>query len=122
MITSPAIFNDAANYVDARCDVGLVLRGWRASLMAHELLSPDGHPKDDTTLAPIRLEKRQQLRLDMQEGIPLAKPVLGIGWTDGVEIASGSDVFVLLALEGAKTIDVHVRKSALKKLKPLLQD
>lgn len=104
-------------YAEILVDAGKVLKDWKASLLAHELLDKNGFVKDDDDLSESRLEKREVIRARLKAGEALEKPVLGIGLFDNVEIGSGSDIVATLVMEGIIHIPVHIRASQVQDFK-----
>lgn len=96
------------NYVTVDVDIESVLKSWKSSLFSFEWMHNDGRLR---TLDELPLAQRQK-RLDTQQaienGMPLVKPVLGIGMLGSVEIGSGKAVFLTLAAAGYKAIPVHI--------------
>jgi hypothetical protein len=109
-------------YTEILVDTQKVLKSFKASLFAHELLEPDGRIKTDQHLSETRLEKRIVVKERLLSGLSLEKPILGIGVFDNIEIGAGSDILATLALEGIEKIPVHVRVSQLKDFKAFKPD
>lgn len=95
--------------IDAKMD--LIIASWRSSLFAHEWLRPDGTIKSPADMSEALRQKRQAIEAHIKSSDTLARPVLGIGITDGVEIGSGRDLLLTLAAMGIKIIPVHIPKS-----------
>lgn len=110
---NPAALAQPDRYVALMVDAARVLQGWRASLMAHELVDANGLVKGDDDLSESRREKRAAIRRRLQAGEALEKPVLGIGIFDNIEIGAGADTLAALVMEGVSIIPVHVRASQL---------
>lgn len=108
---NPAASAQPARYTELLVDATKVLQDWRQSLLAHELVDANGFVKGDDDLTESRLEKREKIRLRLQAGQPLEKPILGIGIFDSVEIGAGSDTLATLVMEGVTVLPVHVRTS-----------
>jgi hypothetical protein len=98
-------------------DVSAILQSWRQSLFSHEWLTPDGQIKDWKALPATEQPKREKVELDIANGRAVAKPVLGIGLLDNVEIGSGKAEFLTLAAKGLAQIPVHIPKSNEKDFK-----
>lgn len=110
---NPAVVAQANSYAELTVDAIKVLRDWRKSLSAHELIDQDGAVKSDEDLSETRLEKREHIRLRLNAGQALEKPILGIGIFDNIEIGAGSDTLATLVLAGITVLPVHVRMSQL---------
>lgn len=111
---NPAVAAQADRYTEMLVDAVKILQDWRKSLLAHELLDANGFVKGDDDLSESRMEKRDRVRLRLNAGQPLEKPVLGIGIFDNVEIGAGSDVLATLVMEGLTVLPVHVRISQIR--------
>lgn len=98
-------------------DAVKVLQDWRQSLLAHELIDKNGFVKGDDDITETRLSKRDVVRLRMENGEALEKPILGIGLFDNIEIGAGSDTLATLVMEGVTVLPVHVRSSQLADFK-----
>lgn len=104
-------------YAEIVVDATKVLQDWRQSLLAHELIDKNGFVKGDEDITESRLEKRERIRLRIEAGEALEKPILGIGIFDNIEIGAGSDVLATLVMEGVTVLPVHVRTSQLADFK-----
>lgn len=98
-------------------DAAKVLQDWRQSLLAHELIDKNGFVKGDDDITESRLDKRERIRVRIEAGQTLEKPILGIGIFDNIEIGAGSDVLATLVMEGITVLPVHVRTSQLADFK-----
>jgi len=110
---SPVVAAAPERYAEIMIDAAKVLQDWRQSLLAHELIDKNGFVKGDDDITETRLEKRERIRLRLEAGQALEKPILGIGMFDNVEIGSGSDILTTLVMEGVTVLPVHVRTSQL---------
>ena len=101
-------------YAVVRVDTGAILKSWRKSLFSFEWLTPEGalRPLDDLPLH--ERDKRLKVEKHLAQGHALERPVLGIGILDNVEIGAGRDVFLTLAAQGIRDVEVHIPLSAQK--------
>lgn len=97
-----------------------ILPSWQLSMFAHEWLTPDGKVKPAAALSPSNQQQRRDVEEALNSGKPIAKPVLGIGIMDNVEIGSGRATLLTLIAEGITTIPVHIPKSSEKDFAPYL--
>lgn len=114
---NPAIESRMERYVTLKLSTAHVLAGWRSSLMAHEWLDQNGHVRKPDTLNMLDRDKVLKAERILDGGGSLPRPVLGIGIFDNIEIGAGRDIFCLLVLKGARTIEAHVPRSNEKEFK-----
>jgi len=95
-------------YTVVRVDTAAVLKSWRKSLFSFEWLTQDGGIRGLDDLPLHERDKRLKIEKTLRGGAPLERPVLGIGMLDNVEIGAGRDVFLTLAAQGSKEIEVHI--------------
>jgi hypothetical protein len=107
--TCKAVNKDPDKYVLVDVAVERVLESWKDSILSFEFLTPDGSLREDRELSPKNRDRRLEVETKIREGKPVDHPVLGIGLMDNVEIGSGRDVFMTLALQGHTTAPVHIR-------------
>ncbi|MAS86572.1 MAG: hypothetical protein CMH30_01135 [Micavibrio sp.] len=119
-IDNPAVKNDPQGYEAVILDVRTALESLRLSMLSYEIMHQDGTLKADEVLSEKQQARRAVIREMMSKNEPLPKPIIGLGLMDNVEIGSERDVFLTLAIQGAKTIPVHVRKSQIKALKKFI--
>lgn len=99
-------------YAVVRVDTAAILKSWRQSLFSFEWLTPEGSLRTLDDLPLHERDKRLKVEKHLAEGRTLERPVLGIGILDNVEIGAGRDVFLTLAAQGAKEIEVHIPRSS----------
>jgi hypothetical protein len=117
-IDNPLIAAKAASYESIVVDTALVLESWRMSLMSHEWLDKNGAIKATKDLKPDYQTQQQGVLSAIKNASAIAKPVLGIGIYENVEIGIGRDVFLTLASLGMAQIPVHIPASMAKEFKP----
>lgn len=110
-IDNPAIQDRAEKYLCVDVDIQKVLNSWRSSLYAFEWITPEGRIKEIQELAESEQQKRRAIEQKLRNGETLAKPVLGIGILENVEIGIGRHEFLTAASRGLKRIPVHIPKS-----------
>lgn len=106
----PAAAARRDHYLDIVVDAQAVIASWRDSLFSFEWLTPDGAIKSPADLPPAERAKREEIEKKITAGLPLQKPILGIGLQDNVEIGSGRAEFLTLAARGMTAIPVHIPK------------
>ncbi len=110
-IDNPAIRGREDKFLCLTVAIAPLLASWKESLFAHEWLKPDGSLKKPEELNEINRGKRLAVENAVRKGLPVPRPVLGLGITDTVEIGSGKDVLLTLAAMTHDTLPVHVPKS-----------
>lgn len=108
---NPALKGREEKFITINAKVPVVLASWRESLFAHEWLDASGHIKKPSDLSDKLRQKRTDIMDELDGKETLARPVLGIGITDTVEIGAGRDLFLTLASCGVSVISVHIPKS-----------
>lgn len=121
-IDNPAIKGREDKFLNKDVAISLVLASWKESLFAHEWLKSDGSLKSLSELNDTNRQKRLDIEAAIKAGKPLAKPVLGLGITDSVEIGSGKDVLLTLAGLSEDIVSVHIPKSHIDDFKLFLRD
>ena len=106
-----AITGREDHYIEITVSAPLIIKSWRQSLFSHEWLSPEGRIKDLKELPACEQSKREAVELAAAQGKELAKPILGIGLLENIEIGSGKAEFLTLAALGHDEIPVHIPKS-----------
>lgn len=99
-------------YLVVRVDTSAILKSWRQSLFSFEWLTPEGALRSLDDLPLHERDKRLKVEKQLAQGHNLERPVLGIGILDNVEIGAGRDVFLTLAAQGVKEIEVHIPRSS----------
>lgn len=110
-VDNPLVAARSAAYTSVTVNVDRVLSSWKSSTMAFEWLTPKGDIRDSEQLSPSLNAQRQAIEAALADGALIAKPVLGIGIFDNVEIGIGRDVFVTLAAHGIAEMPVHIPRS-----------
>lgn len=105
------VVKDPDKYIEVTIIVEKVLESWRDSILSFEFLNGDGSLRVDRELSPKNQERRGDIELKIREKKPIERPILGIGLMDNIEIGSGRDVFMALAVQGYTTAPVHIRKA-----------
>lgn len=119
-VDNPLVTPKLGSYASVTIKVDRVLESWKSSAMAFEWLTPKGAIRDAGMLSPNLNAQRQAIEAALCKGDLIAKPVLGIGIFDNVEIGIGRDVFVTLAAHGIEEMPVHIPKSMEKDFKSFL--
>lgn len=107
-------------YLEITVNSSKVLESWRVSLFSFEWLDQGGNIKPLEGLPEKEQVKRRAVETALERGEAIAKPVLGIGIQDNVEIGSGRAEFLTLAARGLREIPVYIRKGSEKDFKPFL--
>lgn len=117
---NPHIADRKGNYLPVTVDSAKIINSWRGSLRAFEWITPEGKIKDMAALKPAEQEQRKEIEDLLNQGTPLAKPVLGIGLLENVEIGIGRATFLVAVAHGMKTVPVHIPKAHEKDFQPFL--
>jgi hypothetical protein len=117
---SPAILGREDRYAQVRVKTAAVLESWRGSLFSFEWLDAKGALRGLDDLPLHERDKRLKIERALQAGEPLARPVLGIGILDNVEIGAGRDVFLTLAAHGMEAIEVYIPAANAREFKKFL--
>lgn len=105
---SPSLKGREDRYTVVRIDTMTILKSWRKSLFSLEWLTQDGGIRGLDDLPLHERDKRLKVEKSLRGGQALERPVLGIGMLDNVEIGAHRDVFLTLAAQGIKEIEVHI--------------
>lgn len=111
LIDNPVIKGREDYYTEITINVPSVIKSWQESLYSFEWLLSDGRIKDLKELPEAEQSKRQAIEDALSKGMPIEKPVLGIGMMDNIEIGSGKAALLTLAAHGHKQLAVHIPKS-----------
>jgi len=117
---NPHIADRKDNYLSVTVDSAKIIDSWRGSLRAFEWITPEGRIKSMAELKPAEQEVRKEVEDLLDKGETLAKPVLGIGLLENVEIGIGRATFLVAAAQGMKEIPVHIPKAHEKDFRPFL--
>lgn len=110
-IDNTAATNSERNFICLHIDLSKAIESWRLSVFSFEWLDGNGKIKPITALSDPEQAKRKAVEDAIKAGKPLAKPVLGLGLQDNIEIGTGRAEFLTCAALGLKTIPVHIPKS-----------
>ena len=110
-VDNPAIKGREEKFLSLTVSIPSIIAGWKESLFAHEWLKSDGSLKSPDELTDANRQKRLDIEASLKEGRPLAKPVLGLGIMDNIEIGAGKDVLLTLASLSQDSLPVHIPKS-----------
>lgn len=111
LIDNPSLKGREDRFIVINAKIDMIIASWRSSLFSHEWLHPDGTIKTAADMSDALRQKRQAIEGQIKSSDILARPVLGIGITDSIEIGSGRDLLLALAAMGIKTLPVHIPKS-----------
>lgn len=105
---SPSLKGREDRYTVVRVDTARILKSWRSSLFSFEWLGQDGRIRALDDLPMHERDKRLKVESAMTRGLPVERPVLGIGILDNVEIGAGREIFLTIAAQGGREIEVHI--------------
>ncbi len=108
LIDNPVIKGREDRYKVVRVKTVPILTSWRTSLFSFEWLETDGSIRTLDNLPLHERDKRLKIEQSLKKGEALARPVLGIGIMDNVEIGAARDVFLTLAAQGVDVIEAHI--------------
>jgi hypothetical protein len=108
LINNPSILGREERYKLVRVDTAKTIKSWQKSLYSFEWLLPNGDIRCSAELPLKEHQKREEIERALQNGGPVERPVLGIGIMDNIEIGAGRAVFLTLAAQGQKMIEVHI--------------
>ena len=114
---NPTTHSSTRQFTEIMIDVPKALESWRNSIFSFEWVLSDGKIKEAEELCERERPKRMAVEERLKNGLPLEKPVLGIGLEDNIEIGSGRAEFLTLAALGVKKIPVHIPQSNEKDFK-----
>lgn len=109
-IDNPVALGRKEHYMSVEVDTAKIVKSWRLSLFSYEWLLPDGRIKSAAELPDRERERRLEVEDRLARGLPLERPILGVGLLENVEIGSGRATFLTLAALGAHTVPVHIPK------------
>ena len=108
------------DYVEFTLSPSRILKAWQSSLFAHELLDKDANVKDDKDMAPETYQRYIDATEALKRREAIAKPVIGIGIMDGVEIGIGREIIAACQTMGVDDIPVSVRRAQADDIKSAL--
>jgi len=97
-----------------------IIKSWKESLFSYEWLLPDGKIKSLEELSKKDQPKRIKIEKQIKNNELIEKPVLGIGILDNIEIGIGKEIFLTLASNNIKSIQVHTPKAYTNDFKKFL--
>lgn len=110
---------------DKYCEILLppesILSAWSHSLNCYDYLDKAGHIKAEETMDSQSLKKFLSAFDCFKRGEPTAKPVIGIGIMDTVEIGIGAEIIVAATAFKYPLLPVHVRKAQESDLRKILK-
>lgn len=98
-----------------------IIKAWSLSLFAHEMLAPDGSIKNEKDMSGTTLQRYIEVSEAIKRGEKIAKPVIGIGLMDNIEIGIGREVIVACAKMKMDKIPVYVRNAQAQEVRKLLK-
>lgn len=119
-VDNPATNGRPDFYMVVQVRIPEVIQSWRESLFGYEWLRPDGSLKDPGELREREFLLREAAENRIRSGMPLERPVLGIGINDNIEIGSGKDLLLTLAALGGHAMEVHIPKTHRKDFRPFV--
>lgn len=120
-IDNPSIKGRERQFITVTVALAPIIASWRDSLFAYEWFTPEGQIRTPSQMSePIR-QKREEVEKNITAGIALARPVLGIGILDTIEIGAGREVLLTLATHGIETISVHIPESHFEEFRSLIR-
>lgn len=128
MSVHPAFYNHEVvqqspdDYVEMTLSPRVILDAWSLSMFAHELLNKDGSVKAEDGMGEETLSKYLDALEALKRGEDVAKPVIGIGIMDGVEIGIGREIIAACATLSINEMPFHVRKAQADEVKNALND
>ncbi|MBL8637773.1 MAG: hypothetical protein JNN09_04680 [Alphaproteobacteria bacterium] len=118
---NPSIKGRERQFITVTVDLAPIVASWRESLFAYEWFTPEGQIRTLAQMSePVR-QKRENVEKNIASNVPLARPVLGIGILDTIEIGAGREVLLTLATHGIETISVHIPESHFEEFRPLIR-
>lgn len=108
---SDSIKNRDTAFVEIIVDTKKVLESWKHSPFAHKWMDYDDGPLAISALDEKEQTKAQNILTAAKNGEAIAKPILGVGMTDYVEIGSGRAQFLTLSALGANEMPVYIPAS-----------
>lgn len=109
-----------SDYLELSISPSIILTAWSQSMFAHEILSKDGTIKPNTQMSEATLDLFLKAQDMLKRDEPVAKPVLGVGIMDNVEIGVGREIVAAAYVLGLSVMPVHVRKGQADDIKTLL--
>jgi hypothetical protein len=98
-------------YGELSLSPAVILKAWRLSLFAHELLDRQGHVKEEGEMSDTVLSKYLAAKDSFVKGEAIIKPVLGYGMMDTIEIGIGREIIAAASVIGVEIVTVSMRKA-----------
>ncbi len=108
------------DYYEMTLNAYSVLKAWSSSLFAHELLKSDGTIKDQSEMSDGTLDKYITATELIKKQESIAKPIIGVGMMDGIEIGVGREIIAVCHQMNIDTIPVQMRKAQRAEIEKLL--
>lgn len=108
------------DYVEMHLAPADILRAWASSMFSYEVLNKDGSVKATDDMVDETLERYVAVQDRFKRGESIAKPVIGIGIMDTIEIGIGREIVAAAHIQGLDLIPVHVRKAQAEEIKSFL--
>lgn len=108
------------DYVELTVSPRTILKAWSLSMFAHELLNKDGMVKDKADIRDETLQRYVAAEESLKRGEDIAKPIIGIGIMDGIEIGIGREIIAVADVMSITDIPIHVRKAQVDEVKKAL--
>lgn len=106
-----AIAGKEDKYKTITLNLDKILESWRISLFSFEWLTAEGTIRTAAELPEKERIKYEAICADIESNTALARPILGIGVMDNIEIGSRRDVLLTLRTKGITQLNVHIPKS-----------
>lgn len=125
-MTEPAFYDhevvrrSPADYVEMRLSPSALLKAWSLSMFAHEMLANDGTVKPVDCMNTETLEKLLYAQDAMKKGEAVAKPIIGVGIMDNIEIGIGREIVVAAQTMNIPEIPVHARQAQAREITKLM--
>lgn len=118
LIDNKAAQARADKYMRITIDLKRIIESYRQSLFSFEWLNSEGAIRPREALEDTHRSKYDSVYAAYKSGIPLERPILGIGMLDNIEIGSRRDVLLTLYSLGIIAMDVHIPKACHDDFKP----
>lgn len=108
------------DYVEILCSPDQILSAWRLSMFAHELIDKNGAVKPQSAMQGHVLQKYLTALESLKRDEDIAKPILGVGMMDNIEIGIGQEIVAAAKNIDIAEIPVNVRKAQVDEVKKLV--
>lgn len=108
------------DYIEVILLTDKIINAWTLSIFAHELLNKNGDIKDHDQMNSDTLQKYIIALDSLKKSTEIAKPILGIGIMDNIEIGIGREIIIAAKKLSIDKIPVHLRKSQADDIQKLL--